>query len=206
MSQQLDSGKEQEAEKPAKRSKLIIFLPLILFGLLAAFFIKGLTNEKGAHYIPSNLIGKTIPDFTLEQMTGLNGKDGQAFPAFGAAELKTGKVSIVNVWSSWCVSCRYEHKYLQKLAEKSGAPIYGLNYKDTAKDGRGFLARFGNPYTAIGMDRKGRVGIDFGVYGVPETFIIDGKGVIRFKLPGPVNDKIIEKELLPAIEKARAAS
>lgn len=190
--------------EPAKgRSNLVIFLPLILFGLIGAFFIAGLMNEKGTSYIPSNLIGKPVPEFALLPMDGLTTASGAAMPSFGSAELKSGKVSIINVWSSWCGSCRFEHRFLQKLAQLSGAPLYGLNYKDTATDGRGFLARFGNPYEAVGMDIKGKVGIEFGVYGVPETFIVDGKGIIRYKLPGPVDDRLIEKELLPAIEKAR---
>jgi len=187
----------------AGRSKLLIFLPLILFGLLALFFIKGLFSDKGPRYIPSTLIGKTIPDFTLAPMTGLNAPTGGPMPTFSSKDLKKGKVSIINVWSSWCISCRAEHHFLQSLSRKAGVPIYGLNYKDTGKAGQQFLARFGNPYAAVGMDKKGRVGIDFGVYGVPETFIVDGKGVIRFKLPGPVNDAIIENQILPAINKAR---
>ncbi len=200
--QDQNSTVEQESQDTKKRSKIVVYLPLILLGLLTAFFIRGLTNEKGAHYIPSNLIGKKI-EFTLEKMQGLNDHNGQPMPAFTSKTLSRGKVSIVNVWASWCVSCRAEHKFLEGLAKRSGVSIYGLNYKDTASAGRSFLARFGNPYTAVGMDRRGRVGIDFGVYGVPETFVIDGKGIIRYKIPGPINDAIIEKELLPEIEKAR---
>lgn len=197
-----NSEMEKEPQSAKKKSSLIIFLPLILLGLLTAFFVRGLTNEKGAHYIPSNLIGKKV-DFTLEAMEGLNGHNGQPMPTFSSADLVKGKVSIVNVWASWCISCRAEHKYLERLVKRSGVDLYGLNYKDTASAGENFLARFGNPYKAVGMDRRGRVGIDFGVYGVPETFVIDGNGIIRYKIPGPVNDAIIEKELLPAIEKAR---
>ena len=180
----------------------MVFLPLALLALLTGFFIKGLTNEKGTSYIPSNLIGKKV-DFKLETMPGLNTNSGQPMQAFSSNTLTKGQVSIVNVWASWCVSCRAEHRFLERLAKRSGVPIYGLNYKDTASAGRKFLARFGNPYEAVGMDKRGRVGIDFGVYGVPETFVVDGKGIIRYKIPGPVNDAIIEKELLPAIKKAR---
>jgi cytochrome c biogenesis protein CcmG/thiol:disulfide interchange protein DsbE len=200
--QDSNSSKDNEPTDTKKKSKLIVFMPLILLGLLTVFFIKGLTNEKGGRYIPSSLIGKRV-EFTLEEMQGLTDKSGQQVPAFSSKDLAKGKISIVNVWASWCVSCRAEHRFLESLAKRSGASIYGLNYKDTASAGRGFLARFGNPYTAVGMDRRGRVGIDFGVYGVPETFVIDGNGIIRYKIPGPVNDAIIEKELLPAIEKAR---
>lgn len=200
--QDTNNSQDDEQSETKKTSKFVIFLPLILLGLLTAFFIKGLTNEKGAKYIPSALIGKKV-DFTLEKMEGLNNNEGQPMPTFSSASLGKGKVTIVNVWASWCISCRAEHRFLERLANKAGVKLYGLNYKDTASAGRKFLARFGNPYTAVGMDRRGRVGIDFGVYGVPETFVIDGKGFIRYKIPGPVNDAIIEKELLPAIEKAR---
>jgi len=200
--QDINSSLDDEKSSKKSRSKFVVFLPLILLGVMTAFFIKGLTNEKGSSYIPSALIGKKI-DFTLEKMSGLNNNQGQPMPTFGSKTLGQGKVTIVNVWASWCISCRAEHRFLDRLAKKANVELYGLNYKDTASAGKKFLARFGNPYTAVGMDRRGRVGIDFGVYGVPETFVIDGKGIIRYKIPGPVNDAIIEKELLPAIEKAR---
>ncbi len=199
----LDSPLQDEQSDPPKRSGLLIFLPLIILGLLAALFIWGLEfNPNGPKFIPSALIGKKVADFKLAPMDGLF-KNGKQMPSFGSDTLKQGKVSIINVWASWCVSCRAEHHFLKRLAKRSGVPIYGFNYKDTASAGRGFLARFGNPYSAVGMDPRGRVGIDFGVYGVPETFIVDGKGIIRYKIPGPVNDQIIEERLLPAIEKAR---
>lgn len=189
-------------EKVSKNSRIVAFLPLIFLGLLAALFIWRLGfDEKGPKYIPSNLIGKKVK-FKLEPMNGLF-KNGKPVPTYSSDTLSKGEVSIVNVWASWCVSCRAEHRFLERLAKRSGIAIYGLNYKDTASAGRRFLARFGNPYTAVGMDRRGRVGIDFGVYGVPETFVVDGNGIIRYKIPGPVNDKIIEKQLLPEIEKAR---
>jgi cytochrome c biogenesis protein CcmG/thiol:disulfide interchange protein DsbE len=204
--QQETNKTDATATAPAGRSKWVIYLPLALFLLIAVLFIKGLTNEKGGRYIPSTLIGKPLPEFALVPMDGLDAPSGGAMPTFSSAELKSGKVSIINVWSSWCGSCRFEHKFLERLAKESGAALYGLNYKDTAVDGRGFLARYGNPYHAIGMDVKGRVGIDLGVYGVPETFIVDGQGIVRYKLPGPVDDNIIDKELLPAIKKAQAAN
>lgn len=192
---------DREEERP--RSRLVAFLPLIFLGIIGALFIWRLGFDKhGPKYIPSALIGKKIADFQLPPLAGLF-RDGKPVPAFGSGDLQKGKVSIINVWASWCVSCRAEHRFLEKLARRSGVPIYGLNYKDTASAGRDFLARFGNPYSAIGMDPRGRLGIDLGVYGVPETFIIDGTGHIRYKIPGPVNDAIIEKELLPEIEKAR---
>ncbi len=204
--QDKNSSLEAKPTERAARSKFITFLPLIFLGLLAMLFTWGLKfNPNGPQYIPSALIGKKI-DFTLEQMDGLNGPDSKPMPAFSSTTLANGKVSIVNVWASWCISCRAEHRFLDRLAKRSDIDIYGLNYKDTASAGRKFLARFGNPYKAVGMDRRGRVGIDFGVYGVPETFVIDGKGIIRYKIPGPINAQIIKSQLLPAIKKARALS
>ncbi len=201
-----NSSPEDEPTERAVRSKFITFLPLIFMGLLAALFIWGLKfNPNGPKHIPSALIGKKI-EFTLEKMEGLNGPDSKPMPSFSSSTLANGKVSIVNVWASWCVSCRAEHRFLDRLAKRSGIDIYGLNYKDTASAGRKFLTRFGNPYKAVGMDRRGRVGIDFGVYGVPETFVVDGKGIIRYKIPGPVDAQIIESQLLPAIKKAQALS
>ena len=189
-------------EQSRKKARLVAFIPLIFLGLIAALFIWRLGfDDKGPNFIPSNLIGKKV-EFKLEPMQGLF-KDGAPVPTYSSDTLAKGEVSLVNVWASWCISCRAEHRYLEGLAKSSGINIYGLNYKDTASAGRRFLSRFGNPYKAVGMDRRGRVGIDFGVYGVPETFVIDGNGVIRYKIPGPVNQAIIEKQLLPAIAKAR---
>ena len=189
-------------EQSRKKTRLVAFIPLIFLGLIGALFIWRLGfDDKGPSFIPSNLIGKKV-EFKLEPMQGLF-RDGAPVPTYSSETLSKGEVSLVNVWASWCISCRAEHRYLEGLAKSTGIPIYGLNYKDTASAGRRFLSRFGNPYKAVGMDRRGRVGIDFGVYGVPETFVIDGNGVIRYKIPGPVNQAIIEKQLLPAIKKAR---
>lgn len=204
--QDTNSPQDTDEKQPAKRSTFITFLPLIFLGLLAALFVWGLKfNPNAPNFIPSVLIGKKI-DFTLEKMEGLNDANGKPVSAFSSETLSQGNVSVINIWASWCIACRAEHKYLKRLAKRSGVPVYGLNYKDTASAGRKFLARFGNPYTAVGMDRRGRVGIDFGVYGVPETFVIDGKGFIRHKITGPINDKIITDQLLPAIKKAQALS
>ncbi len=201
-----DTSIDADPSQRGEKSKFMAFLPLIFLCLLAALFIWGLKfNPNGPNFIPSVLIGKKI-DFTLEKMDGLNDASGKPVAAFSSDTLSKGEVSVINIWASWCIACRAEHKYLKRLAERSGAPIYGLNYKDTASAGRKFLARFGNPYAGVGMDRRGRVGIDFGVYGVPETFVIDGKGFIRHKITGPINDQIITDQLLPAIKKARNLS
>ena len=149
-----DNSLEAEPTQRTTRSKFIIFLPLIFLSMLAALFIWGLKfNPNGPNYIPSVLIGKKI-DFTLEKMEGLNGNDGQPVAAFSSLDLAKGEVSIVNVWASWCIACRAEHRFLERLHKRSGAPVYGLNYKDTASAGRKFLTRYGNPYKAVGMDRR----------------------------------------------------
>lgn len=203
--QDMKERTEKGPDNEQGRSRLVAFLPLIFLLVIGALFVWRLGFDKhGPKFIPSALIGKKVPDFQLAPMNGLV-KNGKPVPGYGSADLQKGKISIINVWSSWCGSCRSEHRFLKRLAERSGVPIYGLNYKDTASAGRAFLARFGNPYSAIGMDPRGRLGIDLGVYGVPETFIIDGKGIVRYKLPGPVSDEIIEKELLPIIKKAKRA-
>jgi cytochrome c biogenesis protein CcmG/thiol:disulfide interchange protein DsbE len=123
-------------------------------------------------------------------------------PGFAAADLAQGRVSIVNVWASWCAPCHAEHPHLVTLAERSKAPLYGINYKDRPEEARRFLGRYGNPFVAVGADASGRTAIDWGVYGVPETFIIDGRGRIAHKHVGPITPEVIEQRLLPAIEKA----
>ena len=194
-----------DKENKPRISGMALYLPLAIFALIAMFFVIGLKNGGGSRDLPSALIGKSI-EFSLIPMEGLRHPGGGPMPSFSSKDLKKGHVSIVNVWSSWCGTCRFEHKFLKKLAQKGKVPLYGMNYKDTASAGRAFLDQYGNPYDAVGMDPKGRVGIDLGVYGVPETFIFDGNGVLRFKLSGPVDDQIIEKKLLPAIKKAQAAT
>jgi cytochrome c biogenesis protein CcmG/thiol:disulfide interchange protein DsbE len=144
------------------------------------------------------LIDKPLPEFTAPPLAGTD------MPGFSSSTLADGKAAtIINVWASWCVSCRTEHPFLSRLAEKSGARLYGLNYKDTTAAANRFLQRFGNPYIAIGVDKPGRIGIDLGVYGVPETFIISGEGKVIYRHPGPVNDRIIDEVLVPLVRKPK---
>jgi len=165
------------------------FLPLAIFFGLLAFLWKGLSLDPRA--IPSPMINLPAPAFTLPQLHAPE-------KTFSAAEMK-GKVWILNVWGSWCVSCRYEHPSLNRLAKQQLLPIIGLNWKDVPADAQGWLAKFGNPYTLSVSDAEGRVAIDYGVYGAPETFIIDKNGVIRMKHTGPIDEKILEEKLLPVI-------
>ena len=173
------------------RGRLIYLLPLGLFLVLAVYFAVGLTKDP--KLIPSALIDKPAPEFNLPTITGMDGS------GFSTADLKKGTVSVVNVFASWCVPCRAEHPEINKLARMGIVPVYGLNYKDEPKAARAWLNELGSAYTAIGADESGRVGIDWGVYGVPETFILDGAGRIRFKHTGPIVGDKLEKEILPLI-------
>src|SRR5262245_8164683 len=170
-------------------------IPLGIFVVLVIFL--GLGLGLNPREVPSPLIGKPAPVFQLSQLKQPN----QAF----AAKDMLGKVWLLNVWASWCVSCREEHPVLLDLAKSNVVPIYGLNYKDKSPDALAWLARFGDPYTLSVVDGDGRVGIDFGVYGVPETFVIDKAGVIRYKQIGPVTPQALEQKILPLVRKLQAS-
>jgi cytochrome c biogenesis protein CcmG/thiol:disulfide interchange protein DsbE len=129
--------------------------------------------------------------------------DGQPEPGFSSADLAKGKVSVVNFWASWCEPCVAEHPLLIQLKREAGVDIYGVNYKDKAASARHFISRFGNPFTALGSDAQGRAAIDWGVYGMPETFVVNGQGKVVYKHVGPISADSIATKLLPAIEKAR---
>jgi len=191
---------EAGTAKPRPRM-LRAFLPLVIFCALAGLLYAGLRSGD-PHTLPSVLIGKPVPQFTLPAVDGLVEK-GEPVPGFESADLRTGKVSIVNVWASWCVPCHQEHPYLTALAQRSGAPLFGLNNKDDAAAARRFLGRYGNPYAAVGADGAGRVAIDWGVYGVPETFIVSGDGTILHKHVGPISEGDVTS-LLGIVQKARA--
>ena len=177
------------------------FLPLVLFGLLAGLFLLRLFAGDASR-LPSALIGKPAPTFDLPALAGLDDTPGLA-----TADLRQGHVSLVNVFASWCVPCRQEHPVLMSIAQDSalrakGVALYGLSYKDEAANARGFLKEEGNPFTRIGADPAGRTAIDFGVYGVPETFVIKGDGTIAYKFIGPLTPQALQTTLIPEIEKA----
>jgi cytochrome c biogenesis protein CcmG/thiol:disulfide interchange protein DsbE len=169
-------------------------IPLVVFVLLAGFLAVGL--QRDPREVPSPFIGKAAPAFRLEQLH-------DARTAFAPEDMK-GKVWLLNVWASWCVSCRIEHPLLVDMAAKKLVTIVGLNYKDKREDGLQWLTKFGDPYTLSAFDVDGKVGIDYGVYGVPETFVIDKQGVIRFKQIGPITPEALEKTLLPLIRSLNA--
>ena len=165
-------------------------LPLGIFIVLVAFLAIGLNLNP--REVPSPLIGKPAPAFALPQLH-------KPEASFAPKDLQ-GKVWLLNVWASWCVSCRQEHPLLVELAKKGTVPIYGLNYKDPRDDALRWLQRYGDPYVLSIADAEGRVGIDYGVYGVPETYVIDKAGVIRFKQIGPVTQVALEKTILPLVK------
>ena len=166
--------------------------PLVLFLALAALLYKGLALNP--REVPSPLIGKPAPEFSLPEL-----KDTSRQLSHSDF---LGKVSLLNVWATWCVSCRAEHPLLMQLA-RQGVTIYGLDYKDNREDAKRWLQRFGDPYVANAFDADGRVGIDWGVYGTPETFVIDQRGIIRHKHIGPLTEEAIQGEILPLIKKLK---
>ena len=169
---------------------LRFILPLVAFVVLVGFLAAGLKLDP--REVPSPLIGKPAPGFALTRLDDANQTIRR--------EDMLGKVWMLNVWASWCAACREEHPHLVAFAKTKAMPILGLNYKDTRKDGLGWLARFGDPYDASLFDNDGRVGIDFGVYGVPETFVIDKQGVIRFKQIGPITPTILQTRVVPLLK------
>ena len=169
--------------------KAKFLIPLILFVILVGFLAVGLSRDP--QEIPSPLIGKQAPAFELPQL-------GEPQKTFSPESMK-GQPWILNVWASWCVACREEHPVLVELGKQDVAPIIGLDYKDKRDDAMTMLARQGNPYLLSAFDANGRVGIDYGVYGVPETYIIDKAGVIRFKHIGPITMELLNKRIIPLL-------
>ncbi len=164
-------------------------IPLSIFILIVGLLAYGLRLDP--KNVPSPLIGKPAPAFSLAKL--------HAPQLYLAKKDLLGQVWVLNVWASWCVSCRAEHEIITRLSALNLAPVIGLNYKDDPDDARRWLQQFGDPYTASIMDADGRVGIDWGVYGVPETFIIDKDGLIKYKHIGPVTHESLETEVLPVL-------
>lgn len=191
-------------------------LPLVLFLGLAWFLLKGL--DLHPHEVPSPLIDKPAPAFSLPQLQEQQRLEEarskgaseanlsqlqKSAKKFAPAEMK-GKVWLFNVWASWCESCKDEHPVLLALAQQNVVPIYGLDYKDKAADAEAWLKEAGNPYTLVASDVDGRIGIDYGVYGVPETYVIDKQGIIRYKQIGPVTLNNLKSTILPLVQKLEA--
>ncbi len=164
-------------------------LPLAIFAVMVGFLAVGLTLNP--REVPSPLVGKTAPDFSLPQLH-------ESDKVFSPKEL-AGKVWLLNFWASWCNGCKEEHPVLMQIAKSGEVPIYGVDYKDTREEALTWLRRWGNPYQVVAVDEAGRVGINYGVYGVPETYVIDKVGKIRYKQIGPVDQDVLEKKILPLV-------
>lgn len=188
-------------KKPARKAGLFSWrylLPAGFFVVLAVFLLLGL--GRNPNEIPSPLIGKEAPAFELPRLAGVAAPDTSSI---SSASLR-GKPYLLNVWASWCMPCLQEHPQMMALAQRHRIRMVGMNYKDRPEDARRWLTRNGNPFDEIMVDAQGRTAIDFGVYGVPETFLIDGEGRIRRKIVGAISIETLQNELLPAIEKLEA--
>ncbi|HWE99875.1 MAG TPA: DsbE family thiol:disulfide interchange protein [Caulobacteraceae bacterium] len=176
--------------------RLLFLAPVAAFALLILAFVAGLGRDPSV--LPSMLIGKPVPAFALAPVRPGDG-------GLSTAQLKGGAPRLLNVFASWCVSCRYEHPLLLQLKAK-GVPIDGLDWKDKAADGARYLVDQGDPYARVGNDESGRAGIDLGVAGVPETFVVDGRGIVRFKQVGPITPEIWERQIQPLMARLGAGA
>jgi len=188
-----DSVVQPNEETRKSRKRLVFLLPVTLFIALAVALAWGLTRDPGE--LPSVLIGKPVPEFALPPV------QGQTL-GLSSDDLR-GEVSLVNVFASWCTACRDEHPLFMRLSASGVVPIHGLNYRDRPEDAAGWLDELGDPYTRTGADRNGRVGIDWGVYGVPETFVVGPDGRIAYKHVGPVTERALKETILPLVARLR---
>ncbi len=170
---------------------VLALIPFLIFAALAALFFKQLSSGGNPSIVPSALLGKPAPEFSMPVLAGLK-RDGVQLPGLKTADFED-KVSIVNVWASWCVPCRAEHPALMEIAKDERISLVGINYKDKPENALRFLGQLGNPFAAVGTDIKGRAAIDWGVYGIPETFIVGPRGVIRYKHVGEITEKVVKK-------------
>ncbi|MCW8969913.1 MAG: DsbE family thiol:disulfide interchange protein [Rhodospirillales bacterium] len=175
--------------------RFVYFLPLLVFVVLGAYFAVGL--QKDPRELPSMLIDRKVPEFSMPALEGFE-------RGFASTDLK-GRVSLVNIFGSWCVACLQEHPFLMELKQQNAIPIYGIDWREKERSaGPAWLRRHGNPYTLVGDDPDSRVSIDFGVTGAPETFIVDKEGVVRYKHVGPVTARVWQETLLPIVEELRS--
>lgn len=178
----------------ARLSPLVLAPPLVFAGLAALFFVGMQRDDPDA--LPSARVGQEAPTLTTEPLGGK--------PVMTAEDLRSGDAVLVNFWASWCGPCRAEHPLLEEMAQ-DGVTIHGVNYKDTPANALGFLDELGDPYAAIGADPSGRTGLDWGLYGVPETFVLDGDGRVLLRHAGPLTRDLVETKIAPALAEARAA-
>jgi cytochrome c biogenesis protein CcmG/thiol:disulfide interchange protein DsbE len=192
--------KPERPEPPPKRTRVML-VPIGLFAAVALLFAYALTSSDPSK-LPSALLGKQAPVTELAALSGLE-TAGRPVAGIKAADFTKGDVTIVNFWASWCVPCVQEHPMLSELKKRSGVRLIGVNYKDPEPGGLKFLTRYGNPFDAVGVDSNGRASIEWGVYGMPETFIVDGTGRIVYKHVGPLTPETMTRLVIPAIEKAK---
>jgi cytochrome c biogenesis protein CcmG/thiol:disulfide interchange protein DsbE len=178
-----------------------LVVPLVIFSLLAVLFLFGLRSGDPSR-LPSALIGKAAPSLVLPALEGLTDGD-RPIPGVPADRPGPGEVTVVNFWASWCAPCLQEHPQLMALRTLEGVRLYGINYKDQAASARRFLERNGNPFSAVGVDGNGRAGIEWGVIAVPETFVVDSRGIVVYKHTGPISAETLEKSVIPAIKTAQ---
>lgn len=190
--------------QPRKRGLGWVVVPVLIFAAVVGLFAFALQTGDPSK-LPSALIGKPVPATEFAAVEDLIDA-GKPVQGFSTDSLKNGEVSVVNFWASWCVPCVQEHALLTALKEQTGVPIYGVNYKDQPVAARRFLGRFGNPFVAVGADPRGRGAIEWGVYGMPETFVVNGKGEIVYKHVGPISPETLSSKVIPAIERARQGS
>ena len=190
-------------QTPARGRRILVLLPLAVFLALTALFLVRLFSGDPSR-IPSALIGRPAPAVDLPAVAGLE-RDGKPIPGISAADFR-GNVTVINVWASWCIPCHDEAPFLLELAGDTRIRLVGINYKDQPDNARRFLNRYGNPFAASGADQNGRAAIEWGVYGVPETFLVGRDGRIAYKLVGPLNAQNFESEMKTAIEKALKGS
>jgi cytochrome c biogenesis protein CcmG/thiol:disulfide interchange protein DsbE len=205
------SGQAQGTGETPRRRSWLAALPVVLFAGLAGVFLYQLVSGHDPQAIPSALIGAKAPATNLPPLEGLAGSDGAPVPGLdlagkGGLAGDDGRPTLVNVFASWCGPCRQEHPLLMEIARDERVRLVGINYKDKPENARRFLSDLGNPYAAVGTDVSGRAGIDWGVYGVPETFLVAADGTILWKQTGPFSERDVAEKLEPEIAKAVAGS
>ncbi|MCT7376513.1 DsbE family thiol:disulfide interchange protein [Chelativorans salis] len=188
---------QERAQKPRRLILFLLLLPLVVFLALSAVFLMQLFSGRDTSVVPSALIGQPAPRTELPPLEGMD------LPGLSPGDFQ-GNVTLVNVWGSWCLPCRDEHPFLMQLGEDERIRLVGLNYKDRPENARRFLGELGNPFDAIGVDQSGRAAIEWGVYGVPETFLVGPDGTIRYKHVGPFTPRSLKNDLMPEVEKALA--
>jgi cytochrome c biogenesis protein CcmG, thiol:disulfide interchange protein DsbE len=193
MRSELAASSISATDEKRQSKRFLLFMPVIVFVAVAIAFAWGLTRDP--NLLPSTLIGKLVPQFSLPPVKGRS-------LGLSTADLR-GDVSLVNVFASWCTECRLEHPLIMQLKSQGIVTVHGLNYKDPPDDAARWLDKFGDPYTRTGADIKGRVGIDWGVYGVPETFVVSKDGRIAYKHIGPLSAEVLEKKIIPMIRSLR---